>query len=148
MDLLFLWIFAAIVLLQRLSELVISKRHYKKVMAMGGVESGQSHFPWMVILHVSWLVAWILESLWRGPQLAAHWYLWIGLFLAGQMLRHWAIASLGVYWNTRIIVVPGAERIHRGPYRIFPYPSYLAASIELIAVPMVFDAWITTPSDK
>ena len=63
--------------------------------------------------------------------------------LAAQLLRWWAIATLGVHWNTRVIVLPAAPRIASGPYRWFPHPNYVAVIAEGIALPLVHSAWIT-----
>ena len=60
-----------------------------------------------------------------------------------QALRYWAIASLGEYWNTRIIVVPGLPPVTRGPYRFLRHPNYVAVVLELAAVPLIHGAWVT-----
>jgi methyltransferase len=55
------------------------------------------------------------------------------------------IWALGEQWNTRVIVVPGASRVTRGPYR-WPWlrhPNYWIVAIEGIALPLVHSAWIT-----
>jgi methyltransferase len=44
-----------------------------------------------------------------------------------------------------VIVVPGAARVTRGPYR-FPWlahPNYWIVAVEGIALPLVHSAWIT-----
>lgn len=58
-------------------------------------------------------------------------------------MRYWAIVSLGRYWNTRILIVPGGRRVRTGPYRILRHPNYLAVAVELAAVPLIFRAWRT-----
>jgi methyltransferase len=63
--------------------------------------------------------------------------------LGAQCLRWWCIATLGHQWNTRVIVVPGAERVTRGPYRVMPHPNYVAVVVEGVALPLVHTAWIT-----
>jgi methyltransferase len=63
--------------------------------------------------------------------------------IAAQGLRWWCITSLGRQWNTRVIVVPGAQRINGGPYRLMPHPNYVAVVAEGIALPLVHSAWIT-----
>jgi methyltransferase len=42
-----------------------------------------------------------------------------------------------------VIVIPGAERITGGPYRLMPHPNYVAVVVEGIALPLVHTAWIT-----
>ena len=40
-------------------------------------------------------------------------------------------------------MLPGLDRIRHGPYRFLSHPNYVAVAIELAAVPLIFDAWIT-----
>ena len=58
-------------------------------------------------------------------------------------LRYWAIFSLGEYWNTRILVVPGTTLVRCGPYRYFPHPNYVVVAVEVATFPLIFGAWIT-----
>ena len=60
-----------------------------------------------------------------------------------QGLRYWAIASLGDRWNTRIIVLPDAAPVTRGPYRFVRHPNYLAVVVEIACLPLIHGAWFT-----
>ena len=60
-----------------------------------------------------------------------------------QPLRYWAILSLGENWNTRILVVPGAKLVRRGPYRYLRHPNYIVVVVEILSFPLIFGAWIT-----
>jgi methyltransferase len=42
-----------------------------------------------------------------------------------------------------VVVIPGAERVSGGPYRLMPHPNYVAVVAEGIALPLVHGAWIT-----
>jgi methyltransferase len=53
----------------------------------------------------------------------------------------WTLASLGGFWTTRVIVVPGAELVRRGPYRFIRHPNYLIVALEVPVLPLVFGAW-------
>ena len=53
------------------------------------------------------------------------------------------IATLGQQWNTRVIVVPAAGVVARGPYRLLRHPNYVAVVAEGLALPLVHSAWIT-----
>ena len=48
-----------------------------------------------------------------------------------QGLRVWVLATLGPYWTTRIISVPGAPLVRRGPYRLFRHPNYMVVAGEI-----------------
>ena len=131
---------------ERLVELVISKRHASLALARGGVEHGLGHFPAMVALHTGLLLACIAEVvLLERPFLGAVGWPMLVVALLCQAGRYWVIWALGEQWNTRVIVVPGASRVTRGPYR-WPWlrhPNYWIVAIEGIALPLVHSAWIT-----
>jgi methyltransferase len=132
------------VALERLAELVVSKRNLAWSRARGGSEYGAGHYPAMVVLHTGLLVACCVEAITlHRPFLA-----WLGIpmlavVLAAQGLRWWCIATLGHQWNTRVVVVPGAMRVTGGPYRLIAHPNYVAVVTEGIALPLVHTAWIT-----
>ena len=131
---------------ERLVELVISKRNAAHAFGQGGVEHGQRHFPFMVVLHTGLLLACIAEVvLLDRPFIGALGWPMLVIALLCQAGRYWVIASLGRQWNTRVIVVPGATRITRGPYRFawLRHPNYWIVAIEGIALPLVHSAWIT-----
>ena len=54
-----------------------------------------------------------------------------------QAGRIWVIASLGPYWTTRIIDVPGAPLVRRGPFRFVRHPNYLIVIGEIAVVPLM-----------
>jgi methyltransferase len=130
--------------LERLAELVVSKRNAAWSFARGGVESGQRHYVVMVVLHTGLLVGALVEVWLRQPAFvpALGWTMF-ALVLASQALRWWCIITLGRQWNTRVIVVPGLPRIGGGPYRYLSHPNYVAVAIEGSALPLVHSAWIT-----
>ena len=130
--------------LERLAELVISKRNAAWSFARGGTESGQRHYLVMVVLHSGLLVGAIVEVWLRQPAFvpALGWTMF-ALVLAAQALRWWCIATLGRQWNTRVIVVPGLRPVTGGPYRWLSHPNYVAVVIEGFALPLVHSAWIT-----
>lgn len=137
-------IFLGLLGLERLVELVLSRRNADWAMRRGGVEHGRGHFAPMTVLHSSFLLACALEAaLAHRPFITALGYPMLALALAAQALRYWAIASLGRYWNVRVIVVPGADVVVKGPYRHLRHPNYLAVIVEGIAIPLIHTAWIT-----
>lgn len=136
--------FLALLGLERLVELRISRRHAAWALARGGVEVGRRHFRVMTLLHGGFLAACAAEVVLLGrPFVPALGGPMLGLALAAQALRYWAIASLGPHWNVRVIVVPGAQAVTRGPYRWLRHPNYLAVALEGVAVPLIHSAWWT-----
>ena len=129
--------------LQRLLELVYSRRNERRLRARGAVERGAGHYPAMVALHSLWLLSTLVEGLLRGPEIPAWWPLPLAAFLLVQPLRYWAIVSLGMNWNTRVLVLPGSKLVRSGPYRYFPHPNYVVVVVEVLTFPLIFGAWIT-----
>jgi methyltransferase len=130
--------------LERLAELVVSKRNAAWSLERGGVESGFSHYPVMVVLHTGLLVGALVEAWVRRPDVppVLAWSMLVVVLLT-QALRWWCITTLGPRWNTRVIVVPGLAPVTGGPYRLMPHPNYVAVVVEGIALPLVHGAWIT-----
>ena len=133
----------ALVGLQRLVELLLSRRHERLLRARGAVERGRGHYPLVVALHALWLLSTLVEGLLRGPDPPAYWPLPLALFLLVQPLRYWAIFSLGEFWNTRILVVPKTKLVRRGPYRYLRHPNYVVVAVEVFTFPLIFGAWVT-----
>jgi methyltransferase len=140
------WFTVLVVLvgLERLAELVLTKRHVAWAMARGGVEHGQGHYPAMVVLHTALLVGSLLEVWLLGRAFVpALGWIALGVSVASQALRWWCITSLGQHWSTRVVVVPGAPLVTRGPYRFLKHPNYVAVVAEGVALPLVHTAWVT-----
>jgi methyltransferase len=133
----------ALVAAQRLFELMLARRNERRARARGAVERGRGHYPFIVALHVLWLASTLVEGLLRGPDFPAFWPVPLALFLLAQPLRYWAVFSLGENWNTKILVVPGARPVKRGPYRYLKHPNYVVVVVEILAFPLIFGAWIT-----
>lgn len=130
--------------LERLAELVVSKRNQAWSMARGGVEYGRAHYPAMVVLHTALLAGAVAEVWIRRPDfLPALGFPMLVLVFASQALRWSCIATLGPRWNTRVIVVPSLPPVRRGPYRWLRHPNYVAVIVEGFALPLVNSAWIT-----
>jgi len=128
-----------LVVLQRLAELALAQRNTRRLLAKGATEVGRRHYPLIVALHAGWLVALAIAV----PADARVFWPLLGLFLALQAARIWIISSLGSYWTTRIITLPGAPLVRRGPYRWLRHPNYLVVALEIAVLPLAFGAvWI------
>lgn len=131
---------------ERIAEVIISKRNADWAFARGGFEVGRGHFPWMVALHTGLLLG-ALAEVFLLDRPFIPWLGWpmLAIALLAQAGRYWVIWALGRQWNTRVIVVPGLPRVRRGPYRYdwMRHPNYVIVAIEGIALPLVHSAWIT-----
>lgn len=132
--------------IERIVELVISKRNASWAFARGGIESNRWQMPWLITLHTGLLVGAVAEVVLLGRPFLP----WLGwpmlvVALACQVGRYSVIGLLGRQWNTRVIVVPGLPLVRRGLYRWewMRHPNYLIVAIEGVALPLVHTAWIT-----
>lgn len=133
------WLILALVALQRLGELAIANRNTRALMAQGAVEVGAAHYPLIVGLHLAWLIA-IAAALPHPPRVS---YPLLAVFILLQAGRVWVLASLGRWWTTRIITLPGAPLVRRGPYRFVRHPNYLVVTGEIAVLPLVFgEVWV------
>lgn len=130
--------------LERLAELRVARRNEAWARERGAQELGAAHYPFMVALHTGLLAGSLAEAVlarrvWR-PRVA--WPM-LATLAAAQGLRWWCIRSLGPQWNTKILVVPGAPVVTRGPYRWLHHPNYVAVAAEGVALPLVHGARLT-----
>ncbi len=141
-----LWFTALVVAvaLERVAELVVSRRNAAWSLDRGGVETGRRHYAVMVVLHTG-LLAGALAEVWlrRPPFVPVLGWSMLALVVVSQALRWWCIATLGRRWNTRVIVVPGLPLVTNGPYRFLSHPNYVAVVVEGFALPLVHSAWVT-----
>ena len=126
----------ALVTLQRLGELWLSNRNTRRLLVQGAHEVAPRHYPLIVAVHALWLASlW-----WLAPGRPVDGF-WLAIFLLLQLTRIWVIATLGQRWTTRIIILPGAPLVRRGPYRFVNHPNYLVVIGEIAALPLVFGLW-------
>jgi methyltransferase len=130
--------------IERLAELIVAKRNAEWSFAQGAKEFGHAHYKVMVILHTALLLGCIVEP-WALHRPFIGWLGWPMLVVVAlsQGLRWWCISSLGRRWNTRVIVLPHAPLVQRGPYRFMHHPNYVAVVAEGFALPLVHTAWLT-----
>lgn len=135
--------FLSFVILQRLSELFIAKRNEKILKSKGAVEYDEKGYKYIVAMHILFFICLIFEKMYFNRELNSFSVYLFGLFLIAQILRYWAITTLGVFWNTRIIILPGSSLIKKGPYTFLNHPNYIAVVTELAVIPLIFSCYIT-----
>lgn len=139
----FFFILFIFVVAQRLLEVVYARSNEKRMRKQGAIEVGADHYKWIVLLHVLFFLSLLAEVLYLGTGLASGWQWFFAIFLIAQVLRVWALSSLGPFWNTKILVLPGASRVRRGPYRWISHPNYVVVAAEIASLPLIFGAWRT-----
>ncbi|HYK91817.1 MAG TPA: isoprenylcysteine carboxylmethyltransferase family protein [Acidobacteriota bacterium] len=135
--------FVALLLAMRATELLIARRNGRWAREQGGVESGARHYPIMVGMHCLFYVSLVAEHHFNPMGWNALWPLWLGILALVEALRVWLILSLGRFWNTRIIVIPGGRRVAKGPYRFVRHPNYVVVTLEILLIPVICGAYLT-----
>lgn len=125
-----------LVTVQRLGELWLSKRNTRRLLASGAHEYGANHYPLIVAVHALWLIALWWLALSRPVK-----GFWLGVFVLIEIARLWVLATLGRRWTTRIVVLPNAPLVRRGPYRLVNHPNYAVVVAEIAVLPLVFGLW-------
>jgi methyltransferase len=134
----------ALVGLERLFELRISRRNQQKLEKQGVRKIAEPHFRWMVFTHASVLVCAAAEViLLHRPLIPLLAMSMAGLFIFANALRWWVIRTLAGHWNVEVMASSRVGVVTSGPYRWVRHPNYVAVVIELFSLPMIHTAWIT-----
>lgn len=132
-----------IVIIQRLVELRVAKNNEKWMKAQGAIEAGASHYPFMILLHTAFFISLIVEVVFFDRTLSPYWVPLLVIFLLAQAARIWCLTSLGKFWNTKIIILPGANVVQKGPYKFIRHPNYVIVCTEILVLPLLFQAYFT-----
>lgn len=141
----FFYVLLTAVIIQRITELLISKRNEIWLKSRGAIEYGRKHYKYIVIMHIFFLASMVIEYYLKGShvELNIFNYMFLVFFIILQVLRIWVISSLGKYWNTKIYRVHGDKLIRTGLYKFIRHPNYVIVSCEIFAIPMIFGLYYT-----
>lgn len=131
------------VICQRIVELFIARRNEQILRSQGAFEVGQKHYPFMIAMHVSFFISLIMEVILFNRSISKLFPFLLLFFFLVQFLRIWCIVSLGKFWNTKIIILPGANVLKKGPYVFMRHPNYFVVSMEFLLIPLMFQAYFT-----
>lgn len=134
----------ALVLAERLVEVLIARRNLVSARARGGfVAESRSLWP-IAVFQAVWLLASPCEAfVLERPWISSIGYPTLTLVGLAMAVRYWAVTTLGDRWNIHTVVVPGDPLVTGGPYRFVRHPNYLALMVETVALPLVHSAWLT-----
>ncbi|UTR07470.1 isoprenylcysteine carboxyl methyltransferase family protein [Alkalihalobacillus sp. LMS6] len=140
-----IWVYSLIglIIAQRLIEVIIAKHNERWLKGIGGVEAGKDHYPWMVALHIGFFISLLVEVSINEPVFTTISVIAFFVVAVAQVIRFWALTSLGRYWNTKIIVLPEAPVVEKGPYRYLRHPNYTVVMLEIAFIPLLFQAYWT-----
>lgn len=128
---------------QRIAELFVARANEKWMRRNHAQEFGGDNYRWIVLLHVGFILSLIVEGWLTGPAMIGGWQIVAALLGILQVFRYWCIVSLGKFWNTKILVIPGRRLVRTGPYRLFRHPNYGVVVLELLLWPLLFSCWLT-----
>lgn len=128
------------VLVMMLAELTRSRRHERALRSRGAVEPEGDVYRWMAFTYPMIFASMAVEGALLGP--ARDWALVAGftIFVAAKLLKLWAIATLGLRWSYRILVLPGEPLVTTGPYAYLRHPNYVAVFGEIMGFAMMVGA--------
>lgn len=118
----------------RLGEIALGEINARRMLAEGGKEYAPEQRPPVFIGYTLWLASLVVFT----PPTGAPHDLFLLIFLALQCIRWWAIAHLGKYWTTRVVIIPLTFRIKSGPYRFLKHPVYFVLLCEVMALSLAF----------
>ncbi|QKE71920.1 hypothetical protein HPK19_03475 [Arthrobacter citreus] len=132
------------IIIQRVVELGIAKNNEKKLKQRGAIEFGQAHYKYFIILHSMFFLSIFIENYFI-PYVEMEFFTFLLiLFIILQLARVWVISTLGERWNTKIIILPNEKLVKDGLYKYIKHPNYIIVTIELLVIPIMFHAYITT----
>lgn len=139
----FFTILITFVIAQRLIELIIAKKNEAWILQEGGYEVGAAHYPLMVFMHSAFFITLLVEVILFERSISVLWIFFLLLFLLMQVGRFWCLYTLGKLWNTKIMILPSVSVVKKGPYRFLKHPNYVIVSIEILILPLLFNAYFT-----
>ena len=131
----------ALLAAERLLELAINRRNTRLLAQRGAVWTTDDGLRAIIAVQAALFLLTPLEVL-LAPWAGAGWWTWplLAVAILAQALRYWVISTLGERWSIRVVTVPGAPRILRGPYRFARHPNYVAVATEALVIPLAFGA--------
>ncbi|MGH7982884.1 MAG: methyltransferase family protein [Candidatus Udaeobacter sp.] len=102
-------------------------------------------------LRVLWLI--IVASVAAGIYMASHWptaalphgrmfaFVGVVLFVAGLLLRWWAIITLGRFFTVDVTIEKDHELVERGPFRTLRHPSYTGVLLAFVGFALSLRNW-------
>lgn len=134
-------LFISFIILLRIGELILSRRNEIWLLQNGAIEYGQKHYPYIVALHVLFIVSLIIE--YSTTQTTTFSLFFLVLYFLFLAFKVWVITSLGKFWNTKIYHIPDFPLIKNGAYKYVKHPNYMVVIAEIAIIPLVFHLYYT-----
>jgi methyltransferase len=130
----------ALVVATMLGELRHSRRNEQILRARGAIEPPDPVYATMQWAYPVVFIAMALEGAIAGGEPGAATLAGLAVFTLGKLIKYWAIATLGVRWTYRVLVLPDVPLVDGGPYRFVRHPNYVGVIGELVGMALVTGA--------
>lgn len=134
---------AALIVAAMAIESRISWTNEARLRSRGAIEPPDDVWRAMSIVYPAGFAAMIAESAIRGGPPAPVFAAGLAIWIAAKLLKAWVIASLADRWSFRVLVLPDAPLVARGPYRWMRHPNYLAVVAEIAGAGTMVAAPVT-----
>lgn len=131
------------VLLVMAGEAWLSAWNERMLRGRGAIEPPGDVYGAMRWAYPLCFMAMAIEGAVRGPWSPAVLAAGLVVFGFAKALKVWAIGTLGPRWTFRVLVLPGADLVRRGPYRFLRHPNYIAVLGEMAGVALTLNAPVT-----
>lgn len=135
------WVLYGYCIVERVGELLVSRRNQERMRSSGFSEKESSTgMRVMIAMHTGWYVCMACEAL-LFPS-AVPFVVGAAAALAfsfAQVLRFWALRTLGAFWNISVMTSDESQRafVSDGPYRFIRHPNYLVVIVEIASLPLL-----------
>ena len=130
----------AVVVAAMLGELRVSRRNERILRARGAVEPPDPVYRTMQWAYPAVFIAMAVEGAMAGGEPGTATLAGLAVFVVGKLIKYWAIATLGVRWTYRVLVLPDVPLVDRGPYRLVRHPNYVGVIGELVGMALLTGA--------
>lgn len=131
-------------LVRKIFDQVRSRRHATALAHSGAVRRGDRGLIGFWLAHLAFFILVPLELYVRRPPFVpALGIPMLVLFAAALLLRWWSVRLLAANWTSRIAVSSDFHPVTRGPYRLIRHPNYLAMTVELVALALVYPTFVS-----
>ena len=133
----------AFVAVMMLGELRLSRANERFLRARGAIDAPDDVYALMTWVYPACFVAMAIEGAIVNPAPGISTLAGVVIFLLAKAIKFWAIASLGVRWTYRVLVLPGMPLVTSGPYRFVRHPNYVGVIGEILGMALLVGAPIT-----
>lgn len=126
-------------------EALRAARNERAQRAHGGIEPPDDVYRWMQVAYPGAFAAMFAEAAIRHAPPLSLAIAGVAVFTLAKVVKWWAILTLGRFWTFRVIVIPGATLVSRGPYRFLRHPNYVGVIGELVGVGLLTGAVVSGP---